>query len=108
MTVKTYRKRPVEIHAIQYTNSGDAKNVQDISEFTMTDADWSVTQFIILNDEDRDQKSWGPDITAAVFDDLHDTWVGVKDGQFIIKGLQGEFYPHDEALFPEAYEEVWI
>lgn len=107
MTVKLYRKRPVTIEAIQYTHSGDAKNVQAVSEFTMTHNEWPVSQFIIINDEDRDQKLWGKEITAAVFDDLHSTWVGVKDGQFIIKGLQGEFYPHDEALFPEAYEEVW-
>jgi hypothetical protein len=48
----------------------------------------------------------GSDVTAEVYDYLHDTWVGVKDGDYIMQGIQGEFYPHDGPLFPEAYDEV--
>lgn len=30
----------------------------------------------------------------------------LKRGMFLIKGLKGEFYPHDEDIFYDAYEEI--
>lgn len=48
--------------------------------------------------------SWSSDIIAAVYDVLHDTWVGVKRGQFIIRGTKGEFYPCDPEVFEMKYE----
>jgi len=98
MPAKTYVKRPVKIEAIQFNGKADFAEVREFTE----------GKFILITEADRRGNSgWGPSITAAVHDRLHDTWVGVKDGQFIIKGIQGEFYPHDEALFPEVYDEVW-
>lgn len=46
------------------------------------------------------------DIIAVVFDRLHETWVGVKAGQFIICGLEGEFYPCDPKTLWAKYEKV--
>jgi len=43
--------------------------------------------------------------TAAVFDKLHSTWVGVKDGQWIIRGTKGEYYPCDAEVFEAKYRE---
>lgn len=48
----------------------------------------------------------GSGITARVYDDLHDTWVGVKPGQWIILGQKGEFYPCDPEIFESKYEPV--
>ena len=94
MPVRSYSKLPVTIQAIQYTNSQDLSNVSEILDFT--DHKFRT----------RDVTEIGNSvITAEVYDELHDTWVGVKDGDYIIKGLQGEFYPHDKDLFPLAYTE---
>lgn len=94
--VKLYSKIPVTISAIQYTGSQDLSRVSEIIDFT-------GHRFRVRDIKDVD----GSVITAEVYDELHDTWVGVKDGDYIIKGIQGEFYPHDEALFPQAYIENW-
>lgn len=36
---------------------------------------------------------WSDEITAAVFDYLHESYVGVKTGQWIMCGTEGEYYP---------------
>ena len=94
--VKKYTKIPLTIEAIQYTNNQDLSRISEIIEFT-------GHKFEIRSILD----AMNSVITAEVYDELHDTWVGVKDGDYIIKGLSGEFYPHDEALFPQAYIESW-
>jgi hypothetical protein len=96
MPVKTYEKLPVRIQAIQFNGSEDLSNVAEIIEFT--DHKFRV----------RDIRDVGNSvITAEVYDELHETWVGVKDSDFIIKGIKGEFYPHDGPLFPQSYTEIW-
>jgi hypothetical protein len=114
---KTYRKKPLTIKAIQYTNAQDEAVVSKLKQWTGEHAIHNTPSgnpvhmgnFITISDRStfREAHGWGPEITAAVYDKLHETFVGVKDGDFIIEGLQGEFYPHDAALFPEAYDEVW-
>lgn len=96
MPVKKYRKLPVVIEAIQYTGEFGFGVIDEIQEF-------APGKFSVIAPEDRGDD---PAITAEVYDYLHSTWVGVKDGDYIIKGLKGEFYPNDGPLFPEAYEEV--
>jgi hypothetical protein len=46
----------------------------------------------------------GDGIIARVFDELHETWVGVKQDQWIIKGMEGEFYPCAPEVFEKKYE----
>ncbi len=43
---------------------------------------------------------------GEVYDYLHDTWIKVYAGQVIIKGSEGEFYPHAVPLFYENYDLV--
>lgn len=85
-----YRKKPIVIEAVQFT--GD--NHGEIVEFTRG-------RFVAVDETERERDS---EIVAEVWDELHDTWVGVKMGQWIIQGLAGEFYPHDADLFAQAYE----
>jgi len=47
-----------------------------------------------------------PDIHAQVWDRLHSTWVGVKPGMWIVRGIRGEFYPIDDGVLADTYEEV--
>lgn len=90
-----YRKKPVEITAIQWT--GD--NEQDVIAFT------GSGKFAALDPEDRTDD---PELTAEVFagDELHNTWVGVYTGQWIIRGAQGELYPCAADVFAATYEPV--
>lgn len=79
-----YRKKPVEIEAVQYT--GD--NFKEVCEFVgkilnMTD---SEQNYIII-------ETLEGDMTASV-------------GDFIIKGVHGEFYPCKPDIFEKTYELV--
>jgi hypothetical protein len=97
--VKKYRKIPVTIEAIQYTGPEDTETVQEIT-------DWTTQGFYVLDKSTHRLAGYDEAVTAEVWDYLHQTWVGVKTGDYIIKGQLGEFYPHDEKLWPNAYEEV--
>lgn len=44
--------------------------------------------------------------TAEVYDKLHDTWIKVTPGQWIVRGAKGEYYPCDDETFHWKYEEV--
>lgn len=101
-----YRKRPVEVDAIRF----DGENFEEIQEFTGERvAPYNPAYTVPLFDR---VQNWWPehetpeDIVAVVFDVLHSTWVGVKKDDYIIRGLKGEYYPHDGDLFATAYEEV--
>ena len=87
-----YRKIPVEIEAVRF----DGTNVGEMLAFT-------DGRFMAVDVEDRGDD---PEIVAAVFDVLHSTWIGVKIGQWIIRGVQGEFYPCDPDVFTATYEAV--
>ena len=87
---RRFRKKPVEIEAMQWT--GD--NLAEIVE-------WAGDKFDALDEEYRDED---PEATAQIFDELHSTWVLVYDGHWIIKGLKGEFYPCNAEVFEETYE----
>ena len=57
--------------------------------------------FVQVDPEDRLED---PEIVAQVFDRLHSTWVGVKSDQWIIRGVQGEFYPCAPDVFVATYD----
>lgn len=88
---RTFRKRPVEIQAIQF----DGTNHDDIQAF-------AAGCFTI----DIRTDTYKPGIVAEVWDKLHHTWVGVKVGDWIVRGVAGEFYPVDAAVMAQTYEEV--
>lgn len=86
------RKRPVEVDTIQWTGS----NLDDLIDFTGGD-------FLLVT---PGEGAFAPDITAKVYDNLHDTWVGVKTGQHVVRGVKGELYPIDEDVLADTYEPV--
>ena len=92
-----WRKRPVTVEAVQWTGGNEA----EVTEFARADAHGS--HFDVLDDEDRENCD-DPQATAQVYDKLHSTWVLVYDGQWIIKGVKGEFYPCAADVFTETYE----
>lgn len=93
-----YRTKPFEIEAVKFT--GD--NWSEVNEFAGLqdlDAKWPMANFAMLDEPDGD-------IVALVWDKLHDTWVGVKSGQYIIREMKNEFYPCDSDVFEAKYEEI--
>lgn len=91
-----FKTKPVEIDAIRFTfESGD-----DIKEFTLNSQD-GTTCFNWGYGDSPDDDLWG-----QVYDVLHDTWINVYPGQWVIKGLKGEFYPCDNETLHAKYEAV--
>lgn len=81
-----YRKKPVEVESLQWTQD---MTMQEMIDFT--------NYLVRLNDVDRE---------FYVYDRLHNTWVQFDYGDFIIKGVQGEFYPCNPDVFEATYEAV--
>lgn len=90
--VRRFRKRPIEIEAIRF----DGTNHDTIHAFT-------GGRFWAIDPRDREGD---PDILAQVYEVLHSTWVGVKVGDWIARGIRGEFYPIDDAVMADTYEAV--
>ena len=85
-----FRKKPVVIEAIQFT--GSTTNYQDIE-------DWSKGAVYIrgikLPDADREME----------INTLEGTMRAIV-GDWIIKGIKGEFYPCKHDIFEATYEAV--
>lgn len=77
-----YKTKSVEIEAIQYT--GD--NSQEIIKFTKNTA----------------QKTMGDSLIIPTLEGDHEA----KVGDFIIRGLKGEFYPCKPDIFIMKYYEI--
>ncbi len=88
--VTEFTKKPVTVQAVQWRGDNEA----EVRELT------GRTHF-------RQTSSHSdPEITAEVRDVLHSTWVGVKAGQWVIRGVAGEFYPIDQQVLTATYDEV--
>jgi hypothetical protein len=88
--VTCFRKRPVVVEAVRWTGDNEAQ----VREF-------ADGLFKAVGPEGRNDD---PDITAEVLDKLHSTWVGVKTGQWIVRGVKGELYPIDQEVLDETYD----
>ena len=78
-----YRKKPVEVEAVQFTRTNDPE-VQDHLD---TCEDWWYAEGLLHID------TLEGTMTASV-------------GDYIIKGVQGEFYPCKPDIFEATYEPV--
>ena len=87
-----YRKKPVVVEAIQWTgkNMQELKNfVGDSLEYDVMDAAWEVGKGpVIVN------------VRIQTLEGIHHASVG----DFIIKGIRGEFYPCKPDIFAKTYE----
>lgn len=81
--VRRFRKKPIEVRAVRWT--GD--NLAAVQAFAGADF--------------REGEE-----CAQVYDKLHDTWMNVYDGQWVIEGVQGEFYPIAPDVLAATYEEI--
>jgi hypothetical protein len=98
-----YRTKVFEIEAVQFT--GD--NFAEVHAFTEGPEGRSQFAWISLGEGDDVRLADETDeFQAQVYDTLHDSWVNVKIGQWIIRGMKGEYYPCDPEVFDAKYELV--
>lgn len=93
--LRKLKKRPVMIEGMRFTH----ESAEEIKKWaTKSDGCFETCSFNWgYNDEDL----WG-----QVYDVLHDTWVNVYPGQWVLKGVQGEFYPCDNDVLHSTYDDV--
>lgn len=84
MNIKKARKKPVEIEFIQFTDMG---NVDDIEIWTNLKAVYD----------------YGNDGKIMYIDTLEGVMTA-DIGDYIVKGLNGEFYPVKPDIFKKTYE----
>ena len=91
---KAYQKKPVKIQAIQWT--GD--NLKDVIRFT----GWhkSASEKWTWEEYKQVVKEKGLKIFT-----MEGSYIA-KVGSYIIKGVEGEFYPCDDRIFNKTYELV--
>ena len=101
---KKYRKKPVIIEAIQW----DGKNLVDVSAFLCKRTRKAALKEI--NSSDISCKKWDDYESIVIEEGLTiDTLEGrmrADIGDYIIKGVNGEFYPCKPDIFDKTYEEV--
>jgi hypothetical protein len=85
-----YRKKPVVIEAIQW----DGNNQGKIADFM---------KVMIRTKTSPEEGNPSGKITIETLEG--DMTASI--GDFIIKGVQGEFYPCKPDIFEKTYEEVW-
>lgn len=90
-----YCKKPVEIEAIQWNGANESEIevfVGDAAKFTVTsDAAWKVHM--------------AKPITKLEIETLEGTMTA-QIGDFIIRGVEGEFYPCKPDIFEKTYDKI--
>lgn len=81
-----YKKKPVVIEAIQWTGN----NLQEIHDF--------VDDFMIGTEQTFDEH--------IILIDTLEGLMKASTGDFIIKGIKGEFYPCKPDIFEQTYEKL--
>ena len=92
--MKKYKKKPVVIEAIQW----NGHNLQEIKDFVGKDLIYSIY------DTAQECGKGIPyvDMKIHTLEGDHE----VSKGDFIIKGIKGEYYPCKPDIFEETYEPV--
>jgi len=85
---KKYRKKPVVIEAIQFTGTGDS--LEECAHF--------------IGDENL---AGDPETCSVLGIKTLEGVMIVSIGDWIIKGVKGEFYPCKPDIFEATYEPVW-
>lgn len=80
-----FQKRAIMVNGIRWT--GD--NEEDVG--------WFASGCFELDDEGN----------AQVYDRLHDSWINVNRGDWVLRGVQGEFYPIKDDVLAATYDPVY-
>lgn len=91
-TSGVYRKRPVLVMAVQF----NGENVAEMRESMPT------MEFVTRNDGAFSSRR--ADVLAQMWDPVHSTWVDVKEGDWIVRGIRGEHRLCKNGIFITTYE----
>lgn len=92
MTPRTFRKKPVEVEAMQLTT----ENAKDI-------CDWMQSAHIMgYTPESHQGHGIGND--GVVLIDTREGQMTADIGDWVIRGVHGEFYPCKPDIFADTYE----
>ena len=86
---KKYRKKPVVIEALQFLDNGE--RIQELSKFV-------DDQVLVVTYKDKEN----PKIILQTLEGV----VFASVGDYIVKGVDGEFYPCKPYIFERTYERV--
>lgn len=100
MTIKTFRKKPVVIAATQWDGTTDGAT--PIIDWILTNGG---TARYACSDPNRCAEHDGDTPHRIEIDTLEGA-IGASVGDWIIRGVQGEFYPCKPAIFASTYEPV--
>ena len=89
MLVNKYRKRPIVIEAIQW----DGNNFDKINDFTGGNKIHKV-------------ESWDKEVNNSIVIPTLEGDHRANVGDYIIQGIEGEFYPCKPGIFIDTYERV--
>ena len=98
--VKKYKSKPVTIEAIQW----DINNTDKILEFT-GDKAYETQERKFSGLDFAGDKDAFVDCPCIVIKTLEGKMCA-NEGDYIIKGLEGEFYPCKQSIFERKYEEI--
>lgn len=94
MDVEIYIKKPVAIEAVQW--DGSAEKASDIIDWILSSGGTAV---------------YGCDSPLCTLTDLHSISISTLEGRmearagdYIIKGIKGEFYPCKPDIFVDSYQ----
>lgn len=90
MPAATYRKKPVEIQAIQFTGTGES--CTDLTRF--------------LGGPNDGNHHWKPTTNDGGWIVTLEGDMAFGPGDWIIRGIANEFYPCKDSIFRATYEAV--
>lgn len=99
-----YRKKPVVIEAIQYTETPD--NTKEIMDFIGPQPACSVCGGRGEYEGDRGPQSCHPCNSRLIAIRTLEGTMYADWGDWIIKGIKGEFYPCKPDIFEATYERI--
>ena len=108
MTTTKYRKRPVVIEAMQLPHSATPTEGMAVYHWVESNTDGSFEPLDVIEGKKPYPKSGvsidprDGRIIISTLEGLH--WVDL--GDYVIRGVAGEFYPCKPEIFEQSYEEV--
>lgn len=88
-----FRKRPIEIEALQFT---------DLDSYLAIVAWWKTWKTETLDASEKLEFRGGP--TALLLVNTLEGWMAASPGDWIIRGVKGELYSCRADIFAETYE----
>ena len=96
-----YRKKPVVIDAVQW--DGTAENASVVIDWILSSGDKSARYHEPDERSDRGVRAYDP---PSIEIDTLEGAIAASPQDYIIQGVQGEFYPCKPDIFEATYERV--